>query len=72
MENKQIWLRLGVTMTLSESEVSEIKRGSRAGAGIIRDKLNIGKFSLDGETYIPSRPGSDNEWPVEDDIEYSF
>ena len=69
---KQIWLRLGVSMTLSESEVAEIKKGSRAGAGIIHDKFNIGKCFLDGETYIPSRPGSDKEWPVENDIEFSY
>lgn len=69
---KAVWMRLGVSVMLSDDELAEIKSGSRAGAGIIQDKVNIGKFYLDGETYIPSRPGSDREWPVEEDIEFSY
>ena len=43
---------------LSEKEIAEIKKGSPAGKGMIQDLFNIGKFALDGETYIPScRPG---------------
>ena len=69
---KTVWMRLGVTVMLSEKEISEISSGSAAGKGIIQDLFNIGKFSLAGETYIPSRPGSDKKWPVEDDVEYSY
>lgn len=69
---KTVWMRLGVTAVLSEKEISEIASGSVAGKGLIQDLFNIGKFSLDGETYIPSQPGSDREWPVENDTEYSF
>ena len=69
---KEVWMRLGVTVMLSEDEITEIKKGGPAGKGLIRDLLNIGKFSLDGETYIPSRPGTDREWPVEEDIEFTY
>lgn len=69
---KRVWMRLGVTVMLSENEITEIAKGSQAGKGVIQDLFNIGKFSLDGETYIPSRPGSDSEWPVKEDVEYSY
>ena len=32
---------------------------------MIQDLFNIGKFSLDGETYIPGCPAGDREWPIE-------
>lgn len=51
---KTVWMRLGVTVILSEREITEITSGSAAGKGIIQDLFNIGKFSLAGETYIPS------------------
>lgn len=69
---KEVWIRLGVTVILSEDEITEIKKGGPAGKGLIQDLFNIGKFSLDGETYIPSRPGTDREWPVEEDIEFTY
>lgn len=69
---KEVWIRLGVTVMLSEDEITEIKKGGPAGKGLIQDLFNIGKFSLDGETYIPSRPGTDREWPVEEDIEFTY
>ena len=72
MEKKAAWMRLGVAVMLSENELSEIKSGSPAGKGLIQDLFNTGKFSLDGETYIPSCPGSESEWPVEDDVEFTF
>lgn len=72
MEKKRIWLRLGVTVMLSEREIQEIERGDAAGRAIIREKFNNGRCILDGETYIPSCPGSDVEWPVKDDIEFSY
>ena len=72
MEKKAAWMRLGVTVMLSENELSEIKSGSPAGKGLIQDLFNTGKFALDGETYIPSCPASEREWPVEDDVEFTF
>lgn len=72
MEKKAVWLRLGVTVMLSEKEIMEIKKGGPAGKGMIQDLFNIGKFALDGETYIPSCPPGDREWPVEEDVEYTF
>ena len=72
MEKKAVWLRLGVTVMLSEKEIAEIKKGSPAGKGMIQDLFNIGKFSLDGETYIPSCPASENEWSVDEDLEFTF
>ena len=72
MEKKAVCLRLGVTVMLSEKEIMEIKKGGPAGKGMIQDLFNIGKFALDGETYIPSCPAGDREWPVEEDVEYTF
>lgn len=69
---KAVWMHLGVTVMLSEREITEIEKGGPVGKGLILDLFNIGKFSLDGETYIPSRPGSDREWPVKNDVEYSY
>lgn len=69
---KAVWMRLGVTVMLHEREITEIEKGGPVGKVLIQDLFNIGKFSLDGETYIPSRPGSDREWPVEEDVEYSY
>jgi hypothetical protein len=69
---KGIWLRLGVTMMISEHEMSEIKRADAAGRAIIREKFNNGQCILDGETYIPSGPEGDHVWPVEEEIEFTF
>ena len=69
---KAVWLRLGVTAMFTEAEISEIRKGDAAGRAIIRDKVRNGKFFMDGETYIPSGPGSDNEWPIDNDIEFAY
>lgn len=69
---KAVWMRLGVTVMLSEGEITEIEKGSPVGKGLIQDLFNIGKFSLDGETYIPGCPAGDREWPIEEDVEYTF
>lgn len=72
MEKKAVWMRLGVTAILSEEQISVIESGGPAAKGLIQDLFNTGKFSLDGETYIPSCPASENEWPVDEDLEFTF
>ena len=72
MEKKAVWMRLGVTAILSEEQISVIESGGPAAKGLIQDLFNTGKFALDGETYIPSCPASEREWPVEDDVEFTF
>lgn len=72
MEKKWVWLRLGVTVMLSEHEISEIRKGDAAGRAIIREKFNDRKCILDGETYIPCCPASDKGWPVDEDIEFTY
>lgn len=68
---KAVWMRLGVTVMLSKREITEIEKGGPVGKAC-SGPIHIGKFSLDGEIYIPSRPGSDREWPVKNDVEYSY
>lgn len=46
-----IWMRLGVTVTGSKEEIEKILQGDEAAlASLLKKK----KFSIDGETYIPS------------------
>lgn len=72
MKKKSVRMRLGVAVMLSENELSVIKSGGSAAKGMVQDLFNIGKFSLDGDTCVPSCPESENEWPVEEDLEFVF
>lgn len=70
---KSLWMRMGISIPCSEEEMQTIREGGAEGKNIIRKKFMSGKCSIDGETYIPAREtGSENEWPVDEDIEFLF
>lgn len=72
MEKKAVWMRLGVTVILSEKQISVIKSGGPAAKGLIQDLFNIGKFELNRETFVPSCPAGEHEWSVEKDMKFNF
>lgn len=51
----QIWMRMGVSLDVSDSEVKTILSGNdrKAAARTIENVLKEGRFSFDGEAYIP-------------------
>lgn len=70
---KNIFFRLGVTMTLTQEEFDLISTSSDAAHDFLRGKVAREEFKLEGETYSPANytPGND-EFPHEDDIEFEF
>jgi len=71
---KNLWLRLGVTMELTEEEFCAVRDEGQAGEAIIRNKVESGDFLLDGETYAPenSYRARSGEWVFDRDIEFEF
>lgn len=71
---KNLWLRLGVTMELTEEEFCAARDEGQAGEAIIRNKVESGDFLLDGETYAPenSYRANSSEWIFDKDIEFEF
>lgn len=70
---KKIFARLGVTITLTEDQFSQLSAGGADAAALIREKVSQGNFELDGETYFPACSSSDNmEWTHSQDIELQF
>jgi hypothetical protein len=60
---KKLWARLGVTMSLTDDEVNALIGDDQAS---MRDREKIliqvigdGRFSLDGETYVPQEAVED-------------
>lgn len=52
---KKLWMRAGITLTLTDEEVEAILGGNDRSAGekAIEAALRDGRFSFDGESYIP-------------------
>lgn len=52
---KKLWMRAGITMTLTDEEVEAILSGDdcSAGQGAVEAALREGRFAFDGESYIP-------------------
>lgn len=55
---KELWARLGVTMSLTDAECEDIL-GDECDAGRVAQILHAvvteGRFRLDGDSYIPSQ-----------------
>lgn len=60
---KNLWARLGVTMSLTDEEVEKLIGEDQAEMNerekILIKVINDGRFSLDGETYVPQEAVSD-------------
>lgn len=70
---KKIFARLGVTITLTEDQFSQLSAGGADAVALIREKVSQRAFELNGETYFPAYSSSDNtEWTHSEDIELYF
>lgn len=60
---KKLWARLGVTLSLTDEEVRKLIGDNQATMSdrekIIIKVVNDGRFSLDGETYVPQEAVAD-------------
>lgn len=60
---KNLWARLGVTMSLTDEEVEKLIGEDQAAVNerekILIKVINDGRFSLDGETYVPQEAVED-------------
>ncbi len=70
---KNMFFRLGVTISLTEEEFELVCTESQAAHDIIRGKIERDEFKLDGESYSPAneRP-TQNEFYHRYDIELEF
>jgi len=66
MKEKQLWLRLGVTISITEQEWYAINNGN---ANVLREVIERGDFKLDGESYIPSE---ENGFNLPFDVSFIF
>lgn len=69
---RRLWMRLGVSIPLTRSEMVLVKNGGTKGAETIRTKVSEGAFELDGESYAPAVEGNQKCWAVNDDIDFNF
>lgn len=51
--NKKLWLRVGMTINLTNEEVDLIFSQDPKGIDIVRNAIEEGRYYLDGESYIP-------------------
>lgn len=51
MENRTIWLRLGVTISASKKDIESLLNGDEE---TLKRLIRENKFVLDGESYIPT------------------
>ena len=70
---KKLFFRLGVTVMLAPEEFALVSTGSKAAHDLLRRKVEMDDFKLDGETYSPANtmPCGD-EYYHSDDIEFEF
>lgn len=81
-EKKKLWLRVGVTLELSEEEYNLLRGVPESAAEEKHDeakkllvrKMKAGQYILDGETYSPIHKHicMDDEWPGDEGISYDF
>lgn len=70
---KKLFLRIGATMTLTESEFDLLCLENDQAADMIKAKLEQGDYEIDGETYFPGAiDQNDGAWFHENDIEFTF
>lgn len=70
---KKLFLRIGATMTLTESEFDLLCLENDQAADMIKAKLDRGDYRIEGETYFPtSFDESDEAWFLEKDIDFNF
>ncbi len=70
---KEIWGRFGLMLELTGSEYATVAGGGEAAHALIREKIELGEFSLDGESYFPATETSQpDKWPVKEDILFEF
>lgn len=66
---KELWGRFGLKLELTGEEFATVKGGGEAAHTLIREKILLGEFALDGESYFPATEASQpDKWPVEEDI----
>lgn len=53
MEERTIWMRLGVTLRGSVEEIESLLEGGEASAETLDKILKEGRFDIDGDSYIP-------------------
>ncbi len=70
---KTLFLRIGATMTLTESEFDLLCQDNDQAAGMIKGKLDQGGYEIKGETHFPgSIVEEDGVWFHKDEIEFNF
>lgn len=51
---KKIWIRAGMTLSISDEEARAVLTGGESAAGdVVRKIIAEGRFVFDGESYIP-------------------
>ena len=51
---KKLWIRAGVSLEITdEEEKILLSQGKEEGTKVLRNIVSEGRFSLDGESYIP-------------------
>ena len=70
---KKLFIRLGVTVELTQEEFALVSTGSDAAHDFLRGKVARDEFKLDGETYSPANLSPcHNEFYHEGVIEFLF
>ena len=53
MEERRLWMRLGVSLRITEAEEAIIFANDGRGEELLRKIIAEGRFMPDGDTYIP-------------------
>lgn len=69
---KKVWMRLGVTIWLTEQEIAVIECGGKGIREIIWNKTKNGDLELDGESYIPEHAGDACHHDIPEEIEFTL
>ena len=70
---KKLFFRLGVTVMLTPEEFVLVSTGSKAAHDLLRRRVEMDDFKLDGETYSPANTmPCDDEYYHSEDIEFEF
>ena len=51
--NKNLWMRVGMSIKLTDSEVDLILSNGNDSAKILKKAIEEGRYCLDGESYVP-------------------
>ncbi len=70
---KELWRRFGLMLELTGAEYATVTSGGEAAHALIREKIELGEFALNGESYFPAMETSQpDKWPVKEDILLDF